>query len=134
MKNFPKSQGIIRYDPQRRGRSKEPWWIILECDKDLAAYQRCLASKLGIDLYAPNWGSHVSINRGVEPVHKKMWGKHEGEIIEFQYDPNCDTNGNHWWLHVYCDFFATLRDELGLPKEAHTKWQRFHLTIGKFIP
>ena len=126
------AEGVVVYDPSS-GSRKDPWWIILECNKDMARFYRELFFwENKIRLFPPAWGCHISINRGMEPPNKENWGLDAGRIIRFAYDP-CDigTNGKHWWLHCYSDEILELREKIGLPPDAHHKWKRFHLTFGK---
>lgn len=120
------------YDPCS-GKRFDPWWIILECDKDLSTLYRWFFFKhTGKQLVAPAWGSHISISRGVEPPYKEFWGLDAGKTIEFLYDPtDLATNGKHWWFHCYSDAILDLRTRIGLPPDAHHQWRRFHLTFGK---
>jgi len=124
------SYGIVKYDP-KLGRNFDPWWIILQVEEDFQKLYRWFFKKTGKPLYPPAWGTHVSLNRGVEPDKKELWGSREGQRIDFLYDPEFATNGKHWWVHVYSKHFLEIRNELGLSEEAYSGWTRFHLTIGK---
>lgn len=131
-KNLLTSRGTLVYDP-KCGNKFDPWWVILECDKDIAALYRFLFfKKTGKILQPPAFGAHISISRGVELENKELWGMNQGKIINFLYDPfDIATNGKHWWFHCYSDEILELRDKLGLSPDAHHKWKRFHLTFGK---
>lgn len=136
-----KSYGTLVYAPKRRARtvpSKSPWnygddwWIFLELSNDLSKFYRWLISRDGRDLYAPSYGTHISINRGFEPPIKEFWRYREGEKIWFNYDPeDLDHNGKHWWIHAYSDELTEIRVKMGLPPSAFKDWHRFHITIGK---
>lgn len=136
-----RSSGRLVYGPKRPPRNKpskskynhphDEWWIILECDHDLSGLYRWFFKRYGKELYAPAWGTHISINRGEEPKYPEFWKAREGERLWFYYEPVFHTNGKHWWMHVYTDEFAFIRENLGLSKSAHSDWKRFHITIGK---
>lgn len=131
VRDMPVAEGRIAYDP-RVGKMFDPWWIIVRCDKDLASLYRWLFLRgTGRRLIAPSWPAHISVNRGVKPANESAWGKEEGRVVRFSYDPiDIATNGKHWWIHCYSDEFAGLRRDLGLPAEAHSGWTRFHMTFG----
>jgi len=77
--------------------------------------------------YAP----HVTVVRtGAEfPLNMDAWGKYEGEMVEFVYEPVVDTDGVYFYLNVESDRIGDIREELGLPRyRADNKG--YHVTIG----
>lgn len=136
-----KSSGRLVYGPKRPPKKfhapspwnfpHDEWWIVLECDHDLSALYRWFMKKMGKELLAPAWGTHISISRGEPPKNMDKWGFRSGERFSFHYEPIFHTNGKHWWMHVYSDEFGFIREGLGLSKTAHNNWRRFHLTVGK---
>lgn len=148
----------------------DPWWAILICDDGLSRFYRSFIEKnrtitmssaewlklRGLpdndklwDVNIPNgkvsppsWGPHVSLIRGEKPIDESLWGKYEGKIFEFAYDPQyINTNGKHWWFRVISPELEAVRLELGLtpqPTYIHRMTQEervnpFHFTIGSNV-
>jgi len=121
--------GRLRYEPDYR--------LVLEADKDFAAYYRSLFPE-DLAVQVPRWPPHVTVVRAEKeaPTNLEAWGKYEGEEVEFHYDPEVRIDKVYYWLNVWCDRLVEIREELGLPpKSRWTKppsggFQCFHLTIG----
>lgn len=129
MKLF-ESSGILHYSGEDR--------LVLEIEKDFGRYYRSLIPKwVGANglRYAP----HVTIVRtGKEvPAIKEHWGKYQGEIVSFFYDPIIQNGEVYFWLNVFCKRFEQIRKELGLPVESiytlpPEGFQKcFHTTIAR---
>ncbi len=90
--------------------------LIVVVDPEIARYARALVPKAwypNIPRYAP----HISVIRRENPVNMENWGKHEGEIITFDYDPEARFGNEYIWLRVFCPKLADIRQELGLPRD-----------------
>lgn len=110
----------------------KPWWLIGTIEGDLTEYYSWhIHKRTGLILQSPAWGAHISIVRGEEPVFKQHWKKYEGREINFSYDPDVRTNGDHWWMRVNSLDMLDIRTELGLPRFPELT---LHLTIGRPIP
>ena len=129
MKLF-KAKGKIVYDPVA-GKAQNPWWVIVECPKDIIEYyHHWLEKEEKVKLNKPLFGSHISVVRGEEP-HKdylKNWNKRHKKEVEFEYSHEIESEGLYYWLRVYSEDLKKLREELGL--EPNVEFG-FHLTIGR---
>lgn len=121
-------QGKLIYDPYARIKF-EPWWLILKTDEELIRYYQSYIKKIyDVKFEKTTWGSHISVNRGVEPPNKKDWNKYKGEIIPFTYSHKVERV--HWFFYVdaYSKRLEDIRKELGLSKLPPCG---FHITIGR---
>lgn len=136
-----KTEGIIKYNPERKGLKSNATCCIIELDSGITDYYRyCVNKYYGINLIKPNWNPHISIIQGEEALLSEkntLWKKHEGKEIEILYYPfprySGDTDqkygaasGRFWFLTIKCSFINKLRGELNL---GNIKTP--HLTIGK---
>ena len=127
------STGRLIYDPTLAlnvKTTKEPYWLILDCDNQIARYYRWLVRKhLYLDwLIGPAWGAHISIIRGETPTHPEFWGQENGKLLHFEYSGEVRNNGKHYWLDVVSPQISDVRERLGLGRKP--KFSNFHLTIG----
>lgn len=130
-----KSTGKVVFNPIPKDGSvpDKKWWAIVECPHDIIDYYKYWVTKnKKFKISPPIFGAHISIIRDEEPLDKfkHLWGRREGEEVEFFYTPDFDTNGDYWWLNVYCPKLSEIRTELGLPPEPQYD---YHLSIGKLI-
>lgn len=132
-----KGTGRIVYDPRRPGmKSVQPWWCILEVDREITRYYRWwLQKEKHIILQQPAWDAHISIVRGEKSCQRfpELWRKYQNEQVTFDYEHGLlrsvedkDQPGQFYWIDVECPRLSQIRDELGLP----VGW-RFHITIGR---
>lgn len=126
------SIGILRYSPKRLGDQSSPnWWLVIDCDPGLGEYYRhlyWLCQYKCHRLMRPAWKEHVSLIRNERPTKNDfLWGVYNGHSMAFFYDPEVKTNGEYYWLDVYCPGVRLMRKELGLPEEPEFP---LHLTIG----
>ena len=126
-----KTTGILIYSPELLGEHISPnWWLILICDNEIGRYYRHLyhLSTHRVDqLQRPAWSSHVSVIRNEEPPNKELWEKYAQKQVEVQYSTEIKTNGEYFWLKVFCPWFMEVREELGLSSQPLIP---FHLSIG----
>lgn len=127
--------GVIHYDPQR-GKKIDPYWCIIEADKELTRYYRAqFKTRYGIELYPPSFDAHVSLLRGEAEHTPKMdtqWGFFKDKEVEIWYDSNIYWNNQHVWLNTYCEQYFDIREFYDV-RDWNTK-DFGHLTIGKFKP
>lgn len=131
MKDF-KTKGKIIYDPVA-GNANNPWWVIVECPKDIIDYyHHWILKELGLKINKPLFGAHISVIRGEEPPSElqSLWRKHHEQEVEFTYTHDVHSEGTYYWLDVECAELSELRNELGL--DPHVQFG-FHLTIGRII-
>jgi len=86
----------------------------------------------------PAWKEHITVIRGAyewlgPKGNLNLWGKYDGDSIEFEYEPRITTREpepdrpKYFWLNVSCPKLLDIREELGLPREPPYP---LHLTIG----
>lgn len=125
------SSGILRYSYTEEYGYK----LVLEVDKGIADFYRSLIPKwikVNSQMYAP----HISVVRKEVPANLDVWGKYEGEIINFLYENQVNNGIIYYWLNAFCIRLEKIRIELGLPvssqytlpPEGFTKC--FHITIA----
>lgn len=131
-----KSTGKLVYNPKTHLASSDKW-LILVCDDEISRYYRYLYTKEyppylngnhSLKLNRPVWGSHCSVIRGEKIPNKHLWGIDAFKIIEFEYEPGVQTNGEYYWLKAKCPYLENLREKYGLFKEPRFG---FHLTVGR---
>lgn len=134
-------EGIIRYNPERKGLKTIQSCCIIELDSGVSDFYRYLINKeYGINLVKPSWGAHISIIQGNDAKNSEKhlsWNKYEGRKIKFTYTPfprfSGDTDNKYggdsgwfWFLNIQCDFINELRLELNLGKLRSP-----HLTVAR---
>jgi hypothetical protein len=109
---------------------------VVEIDPEIANYYRSLIPK-HITFKKPLHPAHISVVRKAIPENMEFWGKYEGEIITFEYDPYICFSEKYCWLRCYSTRLEDIREELGLPR--HSPVTRppdetpcFHTTIANF--
>lgn len=125
-----KSQGKIKYDPRIERGTFQPWWVILQCDRELLRYYQHIYQTLyWKKLQTAMWGAHASIVRGEKPKDLDAWKRFDGKIIEFsyEYEGGFHTNGQHFWIKVWSEEFSEIRKSLGLSEAPRVP---YHLSIG----
>lgn len=126
------STGILRYMIDNSGRK-----LILRVDQDLVNYYRSLMPKY-IRTQPQAFPAHISVVRKEYIIHNKMplWGKYEGEEVQFSYDNHIHNGTVYYWLNAWCNRLEEIRVELGLPVSSlYTRPpdgfdKTFHITIG----
>jgi len=106
-----KSTGIIRYNEGHR--------LTVEVDQGIADFYRSLIPKW-IKTQSQMYAAHITVVRTKKetPLCLDAWGKYEGELIDFYYNPEIRIEESYCWLDVYCKQLETIRKELGLPVES----------------
>ena len=112
------------------------WWLIVKVDEDVCRYYRNLIHfhNRPLRLNPSKHGAHITVIAGKyekpEGAYAKLWGKYEGERIDFKYSPEINTNGEYFWMEVQCKRIEDIREELGLTPKILHPW---HLTVGNII-
>jgi hypothetical protein len=127
------SVGKLMYDPHKSGiRIIKPsdHWIILKTGEGIVEYYKWWLHKLyQLKFEKTIWGSHISVNRGVRPPNKNLWGKYEGEQIEFTYTNRIyRANEIFFCVDAYSKRLEEIRLELGLSAQPN---YGFHLTVAR---
>jgi len=106
------------------------WWMILKTDEGIIDYYKYwLKTKYDIRFEKTIWGSHISVNRGFTPPKKELWGKYEGEEIEFSYSNRIYlVNQIFFCIDAYSARLEEIRLEMGLMKQPN---HGFHITVGR---
>ncbi len=124
------SSGPLRYSQPNGG-----YKAIVEADTGIGKYYRSLIPKW-IDTNPQKYDAHISVVRNETPINLDLWGKYEGEMIEFTYANHVYNNQTYWWLNVFSKRLEDIRVELGLPVSSQytlppSGWIKcFHLTLG----
>lgn len=127
-----RSSGRLVYDPQfDNQRETKPFWLMLTCDEELAAYYRQLLFKERCIKLNPRciWGAHISVIRGEKPL-TGWWGKNKGLELDFEFDGIVRDDGRYYWMDVVAPQLAAIRVSYGL---SPAPYFNFHLTIGNSI-
>ena len=109
--------------------------LTVEVDKGIALFYRAMIPKY-YRVVPQKYPPHISVVRKEIPVNMDMWGKHEGEKVEFFYDPDLQCDHQYWWINVFSVRLEEIRKELGLPVSSPytlppTGFDKcFHSTIG----
>ena len=122
------SNGTLLYYPS--------WWLIVKVNEDVCRYYRNLIHfhNRRLRLNPSRDGAHITVIAGKyekpDISHEYLWNKYQGQIIDFKYNTNIQTNDSYFWLVVECPRIEEIRKELGLPPKILYPW---HLTIGNII-
>jgi hypothetical protein len=129
MNNMYSSKATIKY--------KNNIQVVAELDQNISDYYRSLIPKY---YYAKpqKAPAHITIVRKNKETPTKMefWGKHEGRIITFQYEPIIQTDGIYFWMNAYISEIGYIRQELGLPQYRDDRLyggiqrNEYHITIA----
>lgn len=130
-----KSIGKLVYTPRTHLASSDKW-LVLMCDDEISKYYRHLFTMQYPYLNAPYhgkltrpvWGAHISVIRGEKIPNYHLWELDKDKLIDFEYEPGVEDNGEYFWLKVKCDYLLEIRAKYGLKR-----YPRFglHLTIGR---
>jgi hypothetical protein len=80
--------------------------------------------------------AHISVVRKEVPHNMDVWGKYEGQEIDFKYDNVIYSGNGYYWLNAFSVKLEEIRLELGLPVESLYTMppdgfrKCFHITIG----
>ena len=128
------SRGVIRCSLMTNGSKK----MIVEVDQGIVDLAFALTPKY-YKLKRQAFRAHISVVRN-EWFDSPLWGKHEGEVIEFSYDPRTVNDETYHWMRAFCERLAQIRMELGrhpyrrgvtAPPDGE---QCFHITVGNTKP
>ena len=112
------------------------WWLIVKVNEDVCRYYRNLIHfyRRSLQLNPSKHGAHITVIAGKyeqpNDDYKYLWNKYEGEIIDFKYNSEINTDDEYFWISVECKRIEDIRKELGLPPKIKWPW---HLTIGNIL-
>lgn len=134
-------KGVLKVFPKDRSRLKkkkkpnEEQTIVVNISNDFSHYYSSfLRREFGLFLEPPPFGSHVTVNNGLEEIANRddkieYLNSLNGKVITFQYDPEIYRHWEFFAVKVYSNELNSIRKQLGLsPKRS------FHITIGKVHP
>jgi hypothetical protein len=130
-----KLKGKIEFSPEdktRKHKSQSSWkrvaMIKTNCDLD-RYYAWFLEKRFNLKLNRNLRGAHITFIS--DKLDKTLFDQaskiFNGKEIDFYLDLEPRTNGEHWWLRVYCVDAENIREALGLTREPYFS---FHLTLG----
>lgn len=131
-----KVKGILEFEPEDKTKkhlSQASWKRVamIRTNDDLCEYYAWFIKKrFNLELNKPLRGSHVTIINDAErevPHFSDARTLFNGKPIDFYIDPEPRTNGEHWWLRVYCTDAESIREICGGSRDP---FFAFHLTIG----
>lgn len=127
----------IHFDPKdltRKHEKQRSWKRVVLCQTncDIDKYYAWFINKrFNLKLNLPLRGAHITIVNDKMPdikIFEQMRELLDNKPLVFKFDPSeIRTNGLHWWVRVYCDDVANIRNVLGLSPEPYFG---LHLTIG----
>jgi len=124
-----KSKGLFEYrvvDGYHR--------LVVLVDPELHRYLRALVPR-GATCNRPRYAPHITVVRGEVPPRLDLWGKLEGQEVEFEYSDFIHHDGTYWWINCFSSTLIDVRLELGLPSSYRLTrppdgTECFHSTIG----
>lgn len=129
-----KCKGIITFpDNITKKHEMQSEWkqtIIIKTNCDIENYYSWFIQKrFNLVLNKTIRGSHLTIvNDKMNPSEfNKFRDIFENKEIIFYYNPIPVTNGEHWWLRVFCPESENIREIMGLNR---VPYFNLHLTIG----
>lgn len=112
--------------------------LILSVDQGIVDLAFALTPKY-YKLQRQAFPAHISVVRN-EWFKSDLWGTHEGERVEFTYDPRTRNDETYHWMRVWSERLSQIRVELGrppfrggvtLPPDGE---RCFHITVGNTKP
>jgi hypothetical protein len=124
------SSGPLRYSYE----ADYGYKLIVEVDPEIARLARYFVPK-SVPLRKPRYEPHITVVRREVPPHLEHWGCDEGRVVEFEYEPFLYHDESYWWLRVFSDDLAAVRQRLGLVGYGRTSVapdlkRCYHTTIG----
>jgi len=128
--NRYKSEGVLHYSVEASVGHK----LILSVDPGIAELYRSLVPK-SARIKRPKFAPHISVIRKEAIPLLHLWGKKQGEVVVFEYEPRVYNDETYYWLRCWSHGLVSVRRELGLPDlsdlaRAPDLFDSFHCTIG----
>lgn len=130
-----KFRGILEFSPEdktRKHKAQSSWKrvAIIKTDCDLDRYYAWfLKKRFNLELNKNLRKSHVTfINDKLDKFIFNDASKiFNGKEIDFFIELEPRSNGEHWWLRVYCPDAENIRESMGLTRDPYFG---LHLTLG----
>lgn len=108
--------------------------VHVDVDPGIAETYRALVPK-SVRLQRTRYPPHISVVRKEMVTKLDLWGKHEGDMIPFEYEPEVYNDETYYWLRCYSPALVEIRRGLGLPDLSEMArgpdmFDSFHATIG----
>ena len=100
-------------------------YVYAPCDDEIARYYKSFIPKYE-NVQRGRYQPHITIVRHEIIPKMEFWKKYQNLCVPFEYNSEIDCNDRYWWLPVRCEFFALIREELGLPLGKYS----YHMTLG----
>ena len=129
------SKGPLRYGIDNAGRPK----LNVMVDPGIVSLYRALVPAYKT-CYPQMYPAHISVVRKEDVPRMDLWGKYEGEEVDFAYTDHVYNGTVYWWLNAFSTRLEEIRVELGLPitslytRPPDTFEKVFHITIGNMKP
>jgi hypothetical protein len=133
-----KVRGILEFSPQDKTKKHErqaSWkrvaMIKTDCEID-RYYAWFLKKRFNLELNKNLRGTHVTfVNDRMDfEVFEQASKIFNGKEIDFYVETEPRSNGEHWWLRVYCQDAEIIRESMGLSREP---FYGMHLTLGHAV-
>jgi len=109
-------------------------WLVIHACEELGRYYRSqfnMRSKyLGFTIGDTKWGPHISVIRSEEEMDYEACKQFHETEVEFFFNPEFKTNGNHLWFDVSCEAIPQMRKTVGLNERIPDFGA--HVTIGVY--
>ena len=131
-----KLKGRIEFQPEdktKKHKNQSSWKrvALIKTEDDLSEYYSWFIKKrFNLTLNKPLRGSHITFINDSEqevPLFEEASDLFNNKEINFYIDLEPRSNGEHWWLRVYCSEVEAIRVICGGKKEPYFS---LHLTIG----
>lgn len=131
-----KAKGVIEFEPEDKTKKhiNQSVWkrvAMIKTNDDLCEYYAWfLKKRFNLELNKPLRGSHITFinDRNTEvPYFEEAKEFFNTKEIEFYLDIEPRSNGEHWWLRVYCADAENIRSVAGADPKPYFA---LHLTIG----
>jgi hypothetical protein len=133
-----KVKGILDFSPVNKTKkhSRQSSWksvamIKTDCDID-AYYAWFLKKRFNLELNRNLRGTHITFINDRMSLDKfeQVSSLFNGKEVDFYVETEPRSNGEHWWLRVYCTESESIRELMGLNKHPYFG---LHLTLGHAV-
>jgi len=130
-----KAKGILNFNPvdiTKKHEMQSAWKTVamIEIDSEIDQYYKWfIETRFSLKLNKNLRGSHITFISDIldRDLYEVISTKYNGKEVDFYYSIEPFTNGEHWWLRVFCFDIEPIREELNLDKYPYFG---LHLTLG----
>jgi hypothetical protein len=88
-------------------------WVTAWMDQGILDYYFTFIPK-SYRVNKPRWKAHATVIRPEDnPLIEGVWGKHDGEKVEFIYDSELFVERGVWWFNLWSKVMEDIRLEMG---------------------